>query len=503
MKKCKILFIYPTYYRVTGLPVGIASLSAVLKEAGHSVKIFETSFYPEIADDNSFEKDQNVTRAKRKISKQIANDDAIKDNKTTIKDDLYSLIKDYSPDIIGFSILEPNYTQSRILAGYIKEEFPEIPLIAGGILPTLAPELLIEDSLFDIISIGEGESSLSELANRIAIGKSYDNINGLWIRKKDRIIKNSQLKLHDVNTLPFPDFSEFDERLFYKPMQGHFYKMINIETSRGCFYNCTYCAAPRLRKIYRENVNDKYNRNMDMEKVIKQIHYQVNKYSPEFIYFSSENFLDLTDADFEMFINEYEKIRLPFWIQTRIETINKDRLSELKRVGLFWMTMGLEHGNENFRKNFLRRRYRNEDFYEKISILSELEIGASINNIFGFPNENRELIFDTINTNRKLLDIHPKLDINIFLFEPYHGCFLHEICVNEGLIDDEFIVTEGTLNETSILNFSKEHKMMLKGLVRTFPLYLRLPEKYWDKIRIAENDNPEGNEMLNELFKLL
>lgn len=102
---------------------------------------------------------------------------------------------------------------------------------------------------------------------------------------------------------------------------------------------------------------------MSMDKVIEQINYQIKKYSPEFIYFSSENFLSINDDEFNQFISQYEKIKIPFWIQTRIETLTRERIAALKRVGLFWLTIGLEHGNEEFRRKVLKRHYSNEVFF--------------------------------------------------------------------------------------------------------------------------------------------
>ena len=46
----------------------------------------------------------------------------------------------------------------------------------------------------------------------------------------------------------------------------------------------------------------------------------------------------------------YSEINLPFWMQTRPETINDDNMSKLKKVGLHRVSFGVEHGNEEFRK---------------------------------------------------------------------------------------------------------------------------------------------------------
>jgi len=491
----KILFVYPTPFRITGLPVGIASLVAVLKQEGHAVQVFDTAFYRD-----KDARSQTEIRAERLISKEVKNEDVLlPENISDMTEDLIHRIRDFHPDLIGFSILELMYATSVGLARAVKKEYPDIPIIAGGVFPTLSPEFVVSEHSFDIICQGEGETSLRLLTERISSKKPYSDVEGLWVREGEAVTKNPPSILHDINTLPFPDFSEFDPRLFYKAMQGKMYRMINIETSRGCINNCTYCAAPQLRKFFRANDCGKYNRNMNMDKIIEQIRTQIERYSPEFIYFSSENFLSLSDTEFRQFIEAYEDIQLPFWIQTRIETLSRHRIDELKRVGMLWLTIGLEHGNEEFRRRVLKRHYSNEKFIEKMGILKELGIGASVNNIIGFPGETRELIFDTIQMNKKLYEQNNRIETNVFLFTPYHGCELFGICHEKGLVDDQLATSSSHMTDRSVLKFSDEHQRNLTGLVRTFNLYTHLPESLYDQIKIAELATPEGNAMLKRL----
>ena len=68
------------------------------------------------------------------------------------------------------------------------------------------------------------------------------------------------------------------------------------------------------------------------------------------------------------FCEMYSEINLPFWMQTRPETINDDNMSKLKKVGLHRVSFGVEHGNEEFRKKILDRRWKNKDIIEKLKI---------------------------------------------------------------------------------------------------------------------------------------
>jgi radical SAM superfamily enzyme YgiQ (UPF0313 family) len=479
----KILLIYPTPFRVTGLPIGLATLSAVLKQSGHQVKIFDTAFYA-----GNDKVSQTGVRSERMVSKKVNNEEIVLPIKASdVKQDLYDVIKSYQPDIIGFSILEIMYKFVLQITRGLKKEFPEILIIAGGVFPTFSPEIVINEKSIDMICLGEGETALVELCDRIVSKKSFFNIKGLWVKSEEKIIKNNIAPLHDLNKLPFQDFTEFNEKLFYKPMQGKMYKMVNIETSRGCCFNCTYCGAPRLRNFFKENDNGRYFRVMDMNKVISQIKFQIKQHRPDFLYFSSESFLSMNEKDFDIFVRDYDKIKMPFWIQTRIETITEKRLVQLKQIGMHWMSIGLEHGNEDFRKRILKRNYSNQLFFEKMDILRKLDIGASLNNIIGFPGETRELIFDTIKMNRWLWQANNKLEINLFLLMPYKGCELYELCKIRGLLKDNISISSSTLSGETILDFPEEFKQTLRGLIRTFNLYVKLPETYYNKIRIAES----------------
>ena len=495
----KILFIYPALFRITGLPIGIASLSAVLKENGYQVKVFDTAFY-----DFSGKQDWDKIRADRLMSKRIIDEGQHwRVKNTDAKEDLIALIAEFKPKIIGISISEPNCELGLMLARLIKASYRDIIIVAGGVFPTLSPDIIIEEKCIDIICLGEGETAFLELCDRVSRGREYHNIEGLWVKQKGVVYKNKPGKLHDINDLPHPDFSVFEEAMFYKPMQGKLYKMVNIETSRGCPYHCTYCSAIKLKKFFLAQGGGNYYRTMNMDRIIEQIHYQIKKHSPEFIYFSSETFLAMGKKDFDMFIEEYKKIKMPFWFQTRFETITEERIEALKEVGMFWMTLGVEHGNEEFRKNVLKRTYSDDSIIRGISILDKCRVGASLNNMMGLPLENRELIFETIELNKKLFEINNRLEFNIFMFVPFRGCELYDLCKQKGLLPDQVYTTGNDLSDESVLNFSAEYKEELRGLMRTFNLYVELPREYYPQIRIAERFDEKGDGMFKSLTQLL
>ena len=167
-----------------------------------------------------------------------------------------------------------------------------------------------------------------------------------------------------------------------------------------------------------------------MDLVYKELKYFKDVQKVEYNYFWADTFLGMSNNELDEFCEMYSDIHLPFWMQTRPETINDDNMRKLKSVGLHRISFGVEHGNEDFRKKILDRRWKNKDILAKLRIPKKYGIQFSINNITGFPTETKKLAFDTIELNK-----HIDADnANIYAFVPFHGPPLRKMCEDLGLI---------------------------------------------------------------------
>jgi radical SAM superfamily enzyme YgiQ (UPF0313 family) len=236
-----------------------------------------------------------------------------------------------------------------------------------------------------------------------------------------------------------------------------------------------------------------------MPDVLAEIDRCVSRYSPEFFYFTSETFLATTEDDFDCFIKGYGRLKIPFWIQTRPETISSERIRRLKEVGLYWMSIGVEHGNEEFRRKYLKRFTTNEKIIEAIRILDRLALGASINSIIGFPFETRKLIFDTIDLNRELFMINSRLRCTISIFTPFRGCELYNLCLAHKLIEPLPYISSTNLIGGSVLKSRHLSREELDGIFRVFSFYVHLPRRFRPKIAVAEKFDRKGNQEFRRL----
>jgi radical SAM superfamily enzyme YgiQ (UPF0313 family) len=347
-----------------------------------------------------------------------------------------------------------------------------------------------------MICVGEGEEAIVELCERLSRHEDVSGIKNIWVKTNGRITKNPLRRLVDINTVPFIDYDVFERKRLYRPMYGKIYVMAHVELDRGCPYDCTYCEAPHLRMLFEENGCGKYYRRKSPRRMVEELKYIVNKYSPDYLNFNSETFLARPIGELEEFAGIYKEIGLPFWCQTRPETITEDNARILKDMGCQNLQFGIEHGNEKFRSKMLNRHCSNEKMLNGLKIVEKSGIKYTVNNIIGFPDETRELIFDTINFNRL---INPAT-INCYLFTPYRGTRLYKYCVDRGYIDEDTKVHQ--LLDAAELKMSSISYTELKGLQRAFSLYVRFPISEFETIKMAEKFDENGNKAFEELSRL-
>lgn len=488
-EKFKVLFIYPNTTMATLVPIHLSLLSAVLRENGFEAGLFDTTFYK--TEEVSFEQ-------KRVEFLQIKPfnfaEKGVQFQKTDIYEDLEKKIADFKPDLIAITIVEDTWELARALADRVKKF--NIPVIAGGVFVTFSPEEVISHDAIDMICLGEGEGALLELCQKMSKGEDYSGVKNLWIKKEGKVLRNPLRPLIDINKLPYIDYDIFGKTRLYRPMFGKIQTMIHVEIDRGCPYTCTYCGAPRLRNLFQDAGCGTYYRRKNIDRLMAEMRHLVKKYHPDYINFNSETFLAKPIEELREFAGKYREIGIPFWCQTRPETITEEKVKILKEMGCDSLNFGIEHGNEEFRKKVLNRYSSNKQMIEGIKLVEKYKIPYTVNNIIGFPDETRELIFDTIELNREL---NPRT-INCCLFVPYKGTALRKYCLEKGYLEKNAEIHN--MIDSVNLKMNSISYEELKGLRRTFPLYVGFPKSEWKKIKIAEKFNEKGNLMFTKLSKV-
>tara|TARA_R100000008_G_scaffold66975_1_gene44031 strand:+ start:1531 stop:3177 length:1647 start_codon:yes stop_codon:yes gene_type:complete len=503
----RTLIVYPNLSMMLTPSYAIGLWTAILKEQKYNVDLFDcTPYMPTYefvgkADDENVKEAMDESASATRANKLMASRkfDPIKlfgNPKTDLLGDFTQKLEEFDPHVVIVSTLvEDTWPQVQDLMSVVSK-YPNIKSIIGGVFPTMAPNDVISDPNVQCIASGEGEHIIPEFCESVRNSTSLLDIKGTRAKDKDgKIIINGPRPLVNVNDI-IPDFSLFDERRFLRPLGAKIWKAIPIETYRGCPYQCTFCNSPIQSVLAKEKKQGVYTRRKSIDTVRRELESMVEKYNPNFLYINDDAFMARPKSELKEFAEMYKDFRLPFWCQTRFEDIDEDKIGWLREVGLYRMSFGLEHGNEEFRRKRLYRRIKNETMIEKAKILGNFKLPYSVNTIIGMPYETRELVLDTINLVR---DIETFDSIAVNIFAPYRGTVLRQKAIEEGWLDPNLQAT--SFIEKSILRMPKPYLQPdeMLGIQRVFPLYVTLPKSYHKDIKRAEKFDDVGNKIFEEL----
>ncbi len=387
----KTLLIYPNNPSQFSLPHSIGHISSLLKQSGDEVRLFDSTLY-----DTEGKPDDDRRVDLRQIKpfekKYIKNTDMV--------EDFNKLVSDFNPDRIMITFVDNTVENGFKLLGSMNHH---IYTVAGGV------SVILDSDRFhnDMIDVAwEGTA-----------------IEYLFPAKE----------IEDV----FDDWTIFEENRLYRPMDGRYYKTIPLLTTYGCPYSCGFCCAPSLK----EKLGT---RNKDMEFVIKELDFQIETHNPEFIYISSETLFSSPMKDLKRFAKAYAKYNLPFWCQTHVNSLNEEKIKMLKDMNCHRVALGIESGNEKYRKHMLKKRFTNDKTIKVFELLAKYNVKAASNNIIGFPMEHMSCMKDTLNLNRKLYKIMGDLlQINCYIYQPFYGTTLRDVCVKNNLLMAEPDTVQG------------------------------------------------------------
>lgn len=466
----RVLLVYPNLMLQATIPNNIAILSACLKEEGYDVRLFDTTLY----------RTEEMSNDEKRVQRfQVKPFTPGRIKETDVFKDFRDMVEGYHPDIIGITLVDNVLKMGLRLL----EQINGPVVIAGGVSAILHPETLLNYDKIDLVCYGEGEKTIVDACKFLEGKKEINEIKNLAYKEDNKVVFNDLDEPIDINSLPFEDFTIFEDERLQRPMSGKIHKTVSINLDRGCPYSCAFCCAPYFRNKY----GYRYYRRKTTERIDAEMSYQIGIHHPKYIYFNSETFLSMPLKELKRFAEMYEKYRLPFWCQTHVNTITDEKMELLRKMGCDKIGIGIESGNEDYRKKHLKKPFTNKQAIDAFKILKKYGFYVGTNNIIGFPEETREMIFDTIRLNRKLDRIMGGMDVNGFVFQPYKGTELREYCEQKGYIHNG--VELDTLIGDPVIKNPNLSREELIGLLKTFTLYVKMDKRFYPFIEQAEQDD--------------
>lgn len=298
---------------------------------------------------------------------------------------------------------------SHKLARKIKKKYPKSKIIIGGFGPTASPEL-IDNNLFDSIIIGEGELLIQDFI------KDY---------KKNKIKKKYSKKYlseKQLNKLPLPSRDLLDYqggKIFNFGIEYTKGESTGIITSRGCPYNCSFCASCSLwgQKV----------RYRDIDKVINEVNHVIKKYKIFNFKIQDDTFIINEKRVIEfckkMIVLNKKYINKISWrcYGGRVDLITENMLKYMKKSGCKEIDYGIETGDQNI-LNLMRKKTNIKQAINAIKLTKKVGIDTRAFMMVGLPGTNEK----TAEKDICFLKTAKPDAVNLAIFTPYPGSDIYK-----------------------------------------------------------------------------
>jgi anaerobic magnesium-protoporphyrin IX monomethyl ester cyclase len=381
-------------------------------------------------------------------------------------------IRAEAPDLIGVSLTTRQWLRAQEVIGKIKN-VSNIPVIAGGLHPTFSPEEVLNQYGFDYVCLGEGEVALLEFVNELGSGISCadGHIDNIWASGGTR--PKLRIPIDPLDDLPFIARDFLDEK----------WGVHHISTQRGCPFPCTYCAARMYDELYSSSDTGKYGRRRTQGNIISEL-LEIRSNGPlNYVIFLDDTFT-IHHSWIRAFCELYrDKINVPFSLHARVETVNKELLAQLAAAGCKHITYGVESGSERVRREIMQRFATNQRFIDVFRWTKEVGIMVTANYMIGTPGETVPEMMETIELHKKL----EPMDFGYFVFYPYPGTSLFELCRNNRWLPEDYLTLPANHRE-SILNLPNVTRSDIKRVYDA-----------WTNIRIENTSSRFPSQNTNEI----
>ena len=331
-------------------------------------------------------------------------------------------VREIEPGLIGLSLTTRQWLRGRELVAAIRDKI-DVPVAAGGLHPTFSPEEVLATPGFDFVCLGEGEEPTLELVEALETGAPGDSIRNIW--------QNGALR-PEIR----PPFAPIDDLPFLaRDLLDEYRGCVHVSTQRGCPFPCTYCGARQFHDLY-EETGGGYGRRRSHENVLAELEQIQRDDLLSYVIFLDDTFT-IQHRWVKDFCHLYPE-RFPdvgFSLHARVETVNEPMIAMLAAAGCRHITYGVESGSLRVRREIMRRPVKNDRFREVFRWTRDAGIMVTANYMLGIPGETRDEMQQTLDLAEEL----EAFDFGYFVFYPYPGTQLFQVCQAEGYLPDDYL----------------------------------------------------------------
>jgi len=344
------------------IPLGIGYLASVLEREKHDVHVFDFQL-------------RNAT-----------------------EEQLISKIESEDFDLFGISAATPAAYHAYDTARLLKERCPDVPVVLGGPHVSAVKENIFKECRHvDILVFGEGDDTIVDIVKAISVKSDLRTIAGIsYIDKGMPVTTSRRAYVKDLDNIPFPAYHLFDvDRYKNNPFPGQFFRlpMLNIITSRGCPFKCIFCDRGSMGEAFRSR---------SAANIVAEIGFLVERYGVKEIRFHDDNFMvdrKRVHEFCELLLKK--KLDIVWRCSARVDLVDKETLSLMRRAGFVSISFGIESGSEKILKS-IKKGITKEQVRNALRSCKELGIETKAFFMMNLPGETIEDVEETLKFGREL-----------------------------------------------------------------------------------------------------
>jgi radical SAM superfamily enzyme YgiQ (UPF0313 family) len=352
-------------------PLGLLTLASILRRHGFNITYLDCldRFHPKAPQTDPYARYGRGPYLKTKIPKPGGLEDIPRNfsrygiEKKWFREDLLCIKK---PDLVLItSMMTYWYTGVQETIGVIKDIFPDVTIVLGGIYASLCYEHALNHSGAHRIETGPGEKQILKMVGECT---------GFSV--------NAKFDPDDLDTYPYPAF-ELQRKINYIPLQ----------TSKGCPFACKYCASHYLnpKRMVR-----------NPESVVEEIRCRHEKHKvKEFVFYDDALLVDSEKHALpllEGIINAGLKVRFHTPNAVHIREISRQTARLMFQAGFKTLRLGLETTWLDIR-NELDKKVSVTEFIKAVTFLKEAGFDKNMIGVYllaGLPGQQTEFIESSI-----------------------------------------------------------------------------------------------------------
>jgi anaerobic magnesium-protoporphyrin IX monomethyl ester cyclase len=325
---------------------------------------------------------------------------------------LEDVLRDFQPNLVGVTSVTMTYNSGAQVIKDIKAIDNRILTVMGGPHVTFwAQEAMNSLPELDFVVIGEGEQTAVDLTREVEKGRDWSKIKGIVYRQGSHLISTGMReRIADLDSLPMPA-----RHLFPLGRYRALGMPVTMTTSRGCPYQCIFCVG---RKMVGAKV-----RYRNPEKVVDELAYLHGLNFPQINIV--DDLFTASKGHCLAVCHEIQKRNLDIrWTSfSRVDTLSRDMLVEMKKAGCYAVSFGVETGNPDMLKT-IKKKITLEKVVEAATLCREVGVDVHFTFILGLPGETPETMKQTVEFSERLNRIVGSCGFH--LLAPFPGTEIRE-----------------------------------------------------------------------------